>query len=68
MISVLVSIPISVISVISKEYRLTDIRIGADIDADIGNIGADIGNTGADIGNIGADIVGADVGNIGKIC
>ena len=33
------SIPISALSVISKEYRLTDISIGTDIDADIDNIG-----------------------------
>ena len=33
------SIPISALSVISKEYRLTDISIGTDIDADIYNIG-----------------------------
>ena len=39
LVSVPLSIPVSVILVISKEYRLTDISIGTDIDADIGNIG-----------------------------
>ena len=33
------SIPISALSVISKEYRLTVNSIGTDIDADIDNIG-----------------------------